>query len=364
MPFQLKDFASITASQINHARSVTDKITDFQPGSVVRTLMEAPAVEIEELYLQFFLGLRDAIPVATFRSFGFDRLPAAYARGFVSISIVDAPDADMTIPSGTPFQAADGRTYTSTEDVVWQAGTNVARVPVISSTIGLAGNVSEGVINSSSMFDDDYTISNSVISTGRDEETDREREARFAEFVRALSRGTIDACEYAAGQSRVLDEFGNMLEYVTRRGTIENPGYVRIFLYSSAGVPSDALINDGQRRIDGWRDEVTGERTPGYRAGGIRIDILPMIERVITWTISVEMFPGHSLTESVKQRLGDVFGNAIRSVQPGETLYVGTLVELLLGVNGVRTVVPAVNENIICEPNEALIPGVLTVLPL
>lgn len=51
MAFQIKDFASIVASQINHARAVSDKITDFQPGSVARTIMEAPAVEIEELYL-------------------------------------------------------------------------------------------------------------------------------------------------------------------------------------------------------------------------------------------------------------------------------------------------------------------------
>ena len=51
MPFQIKDFASITAGMLNHARSVTSKITDFQPGSVARTIMEAPAVEVEELVL-------------------------------------------------------------------------------------------------------------------------------------------------------------------------------------------------------------------------------------------------------------------------------------------------------------------------
>ena len=54
MSFQIKSFNDIVLSQINHARSVTEKITDFAPGSVARTLMEAPAVEVEELYLQMF----------------------------------------------------------------------------------------------------------------------------------------------------------------------------------------------------------------------------------------------------------------------------------------------------------------------
>lgn len=364
MPFQLKDFASIVASQVNHARAVTDKIADFQPGSVVRTLMEAPAVEIEELYMQFFLGLRDAIPVATFLSFGFDKLPAALARGFVSVSKAAPHDTDLLIPAGTQFSASDGRVYLSSEDVTWPAGTNVVRIPVEASAVGLAGNVAADVITSSAFFDDEYTISNSAIATGRDAESDLEREARFAEFVQALSRGTVVACLYAARQSVVLDGDGNFSEYVTRAGLLENPGYVRIYVYSSRGVPSAALVADGQRRIDGWKDDVTGVITPGYRAAGVRVDVLPMVERAINATISVEMFPGYELSEAVDQRLGDVFASAVRGVQPGETLYIGTLVELLLGVSGVRSVVPAVNENIACGVNEALIPGVLNVIPL
>lgn len=362
--FQIKDFASIVAAQVNHARAVTDKITDFQPGSVVRTLMEAPAVEIEELYMQFFLGLRDAIPVATFVSFGFDNLPAALARGFVSVSKVVPHTEDLLIPAGTAFSTTDGRTYLSSEDITWPSGTNVVRIPVEASAVGLSGNVAGGIIVSSPFFGADYTVSNSAITTGRDAESDREREARFAEFVRSLSRGTVAACEYAARQSRVLDEDGNLSEYVMRAGVLENPGYVRIFVYSNRGVPSDELVEDGQRRLDGWRDEVTGAVTPGFRPAGVRVDVLPMVERVIDATISVEMFPGQALTEAVEQRLGDVFATAIRGVQPGETLYVGTLVELLLSVTGVRSVVPAVNENITCGVHEALIPGVLNVDPL
>ena len=76
MAFQLKDFASIAASMINHMKSVTSQITDFAVGGVARTLVEAPAVEIDQAYQQFFIGVKEAIPVATYESFDFARLAA------------------------------------------------------------------------------------------------------------------------------------------------------------------------------------------------------------------------------------------------------------------------------------------------
>lgn len=361
MPFQIKDFSSIVAAQINHARAVTEKITDFQPGSVARTLMEAPAVEVEELYLQMFLGLRDAIPVATFKSFGFDRLPAAVAHGFVSVSRTPAPSEAIAIPVGTIFSADDGRTYTSTEDVTWAAGAAVVRVPVRFSGAGLAGNISQGLITSSPLFGDGFVVSNGAIETGRDEETDSEREVRFADFIKALSRGTVIACLYAARLSRVLDADGNLFEYVVRSGIDERPGVVRIYLYSSRGIPSPELVADGQLRMDGSRDDVVGTIAPGYRPAGVRVDVLPMAEREVPLSVRVDMLPGYTLSGAVLQRLDDIFGQAIRGVQPGSVLYLGTLVEMMLATPGVRTIVPAGNENILCGPGEALLPGVLTV---
>lgn len=359
--FQIKDFASIVAAQINHARSVTSKITDFQPGSVARTLMEAPAVEVEELYLQMFLGLRDAIPVATFLSFGFELLPASYAFGYVSVSKSPAPTAPSTVPIGTVFSTADGRTYASTAAVVWPIGQSIIHVPVQSSVIGLAGNAAIGVITASPAFGVGYTISNSAIESGKDPETDAEREARFAEFIQSLSRGTVSACIYAAKQSVVLSPTGGIAEYVTRASIYEDGGHVRIYLYSNTGVPSAELLADGQLRIDGSRDPETGAITPGYRSAGVRVDVLPMAERLVLLSINVGMLSGYTLNAGVTQALGDVFASQIVAVQPDTTLYLGSLTEALLAVPGVQTVVPLTNENIVCATGEALIPGALTI---
>lgn len=366
MSFQIKTFIDIVLAQINHGRLVTDKITDWAPGSVARTLVEAPAVEIEELYIQMFLGLRDAIPVATFMSFGFDRLPAARAHGFVSISKSPAPTLAITIPIGTAFSTADGRVYTSTATVTWGSGQTVARVPVVCSEAGLIGNAAAGVINTSDAFAsaDGYTVGNALIDTGRDLETDSEREARFTDFVQSLSRGTVVACLYAARQSVVLDADGNRYEYVTRAGLSETPGRVRIYLYGNRGTASADLLADGQLRIDGTRDDEAGTITPGYRAAGVRVDVLPMVERAVSLAVAVEMFDGYALTPAVEQDLQDAFAASLAAALPGQTLYLGTLVEAMLAEPGVSRIVPASNANILCAVDEALTPGTLTVTAL
>lgn len=364
MAFQIKDFVSIVASMLNHMRGTTTKITDLQPGSVSRTLVEAPAVEIEELYLQIFNGLREAIPVATFKSFGFDKLPAAYARGFVSVSKVVAPDTSFVTPAGTPFTASDGRTYLSTQDVLWSAGTNSIRIPVIAEDAGLSYNISSGSIVSSPAFDSTYTISNAAINNGRDVETDAEREARFATFIGALSRGTVFACQVAAASATVTDEEGNIQEYVTRSGYTEIAGYVKIFVYSSAGLPSADLISQGQLIINGWEDADTGVITPGYRSGGVRVDVIPMTEREIPLTARVAMQTGYVLDETVEQALSDEFATLLSSVRPGDVLYVESIENSLLSVVGVKSVLISATENITCEANEALVPGAVTVTAL
>jgi len=362
--FQLKDFVSIVAAQINHARSVTTKITDFQPGSVARTLMEAPAVELEELYLQMFLGLRDAIPVATFQSFGFTKLPAARASGFVSISRPAPVVSPLPIPIGTVFTAVDGRAYASTAAVTWAASQTVVRVPVSYGTPGLVGNIAAGLITVSSAFGSGYTVSNPAITTGRDPETDVEREARFAEFVGALSRGTVYACLYAAREPVVLDADGNVFEYVTRAGLDEQPGLVRIYLYTNRGEPSSEILVAAQAMLDGSRDDQLGTITPGYRSAGVEIQVLPMLERAVPLSVRVGMFDGYTLNSTVEQRLGDIMAAELAAVPPGATLYLGSLIEAMLAAPGVESIVPSTNTNIVCGPSEALVAGTLTVTAL
>lgn len=362
--FQLKDFVSIAASMVNHLRGTTTKVTDVQPGSVARTLIEAPAVEIEELYLQMFTGLREAIPVSTFLSFGFGKLPVKYASGYVSVQRVPAPSGSMTIPVGNVFSTGDQRNYLSTSVVIWPAGQSAIRIPVTAERAGASYNVAGGVINTSPLFGDDVTIGNSLIDTGRDIESDAEREVRFAEYVAALSRGTDVAIIKAAKSAVVVDANGAIVEYVTRIGLMNAPGDVKAYIYSSRGTPSAALLNAAQKVVDGYRDQDTGAIVEGYSAAGVRAEVLPMVERAVNYSAQAAMLTGYALTDAVKQSMKDTFSAALTAIGPSETLYAGDLETDMLDLLGVSKIVSNLTSNITCGVYEVLIPGAFVVTPL
>lgn len=362
MAFQIKDFTSITASSINWAKAAQKRVTDFSIGSVVRTLIEAVAVEIEELYQQYFIGLREAIPVSTFLSFGFDKLPAAVAIGVVSIAQEMERENDILIPAGTLFKTSDGREYASLQSTTWLTGTTFVRIKVAATLPGSFYNVGEGLITSSPLFtNNNQLISNQEINTGRDAETIVEREVRFAEFIASLSRGTNTAIRYITEQSMIISTEGWVEEYITRIGLGEVPGRTTIHLYSSLGIPSSQLILLCQRAIDGYRDDDTGVIVPGYRPSGVRVDVVPMTERIVPMAMSVEMLPGYTLSSTVIQSINNVYGAAVAKILPDETLYLGELSELILAIEGIKQAVINVNENIICDNDEVLVPGALTI---
>jgi hypothetical protein len=99
--FQVKKFDSIVASMINWISSTTTKITDFNVGSVVRTLLEAVAMELEELYYQLQLATEEAIDEAIYRTFNFPRNPPKKATGTERFTRLTGTTAIVTIPQGT-----------------------------------------------------------------------------------------------------------------------------------------------------------------------------------------------------------------------------------------------------------------------
>ncbi|MNH15211.1 hypothetical protein D3C79_748210 [compost metagenome] len=76
------------------------------------------------------------------------------------------------------------------------------------------------------------------------------------------------------------------------------------------------------------------------------------------------MQAGYELDETVKQSIADEYATLLSTVMPGDVLYVERLENALLGVAGVKAILISAAENIICEANEALVPGVVTVTAL
>lgn len=362
MSFQIKDFNSLVASKIAHMRAVQDKITDFSVGSVARTLVEAPAIELDEFYQRMLFGLLEAIPVAVFDAFDFQALPALAASGDVRFTLRTLRAEPMSIPAGTVIRVgADNRRYIVSVDSEIPAGEFSALVRVHAERAGEGGNATVGEVDTLvSYLPEPVTITNPLpIVGGHDEESTEDRKTRFISFIGSLSRGTVYACEYAVRSTVLMDASGVPIERITHVGIDESPGHAAIYVYSSGGLPSAAMIDKVQLALDGQR--INGMATPGYRPIGVQLDVLPMTERHVDIPLRAALFSGVLPSQMVDNQLRDSMARAVSAVMPGGALFVESVSEAALMVRQIERVTVGLNSNILARVNEVLLLGDLSV---
>lgn len=365
MAFQIKNFVSIVSSMVNHMRGSSGNLTDFNVGSVNRTLIEAPAIEIEELYIQMLNGLIESVPVAVYQAFDFTRRAAIYAVGTVTFSASPAPAQDIAIPLGTVLTVpGTAKTYATTAAATLLAGQTSVTVPVQATTAGIAGNTLSATITSLQASISGITgVTNAAAYTnGIDEETDEERKTRFGAYISTLSRGTLGAIEYAASIAVVKDVNGALIEVVDRVGIVEEvPGRVSCYIFNGSGSTADALVIAAQQIIDGYIDAGTGEKVPGYRAGGTEVTVRKMTEQPVALTATVATEAGYTLNATMRAALEAAHNDYVLSIGAGETLYLSELYARLTAVEGVAGLtITAPAGDITPAANIALVLGTIT----
>lgn len=364
MTFQIKSFKSIITGMIKTALASQKKVTDFSVGSVARTMMEAPAIEIEELYLQMLLGLQDAIPVSIYQAFNFQIVDALPAAGQVTIHFDQVLTSDFIFPRGSVLDATDkGLSFYTLEEVTALTGATEVTLAVAASVPGVGGNVSSNEINSFGgqlNISAGATFTHLAFTSGRDAESESERKTRFMFFVSSIARGTLESLRYAASIAVVRNGGGTVQEYVTKIGIAESPGYVRVYIYGSAGVPSVGLLSSAQNIIDGHVDSY-GQKVDGYRAAGVEVVVLPMAEHFVDVGISAATIPGVLQTAALSAQIANAASLAVMAVQAGQYLYADSLISAVLSLPGVLSCSLSNTANVLCEQFQVMRPGAITV---
>lgn len=351
MAFQIKDFASISASMVNWMRVATRKVTDFNLGGIVRTMVEAIGAEIDELYQQMFIGLKEAIPVATYNSFSFARIPAMPARGMVRVTI-NSSATDTIIPAGTVFKVVGGsQSYTSVQDVVIPAGATFKDVYVACTVAGIAGNQLAG---------QSFTLTPTLqalvsaenlaaFQNGSDLETDEQRKLRFNEFIASLPRGTVRALEYGLKLTVLTDAQGNETERVVSAAIIEPwlidadnfpISLVNCYVHNGSGSTSSALVARAKEIMYGYIDNL-GAKIPGWKAAGVRVEVYAATEQAVNLTGVLTVLDGYDHDTLVEQAVQVVYGYII-GLQVGEKAIRAEMVQQVMDIDGVYNFVPSV----------------------
>lgn len=339
--FATRDFLTILSGMIARLAGGQSQLTDFNVGSVVRSLLEAPAAEIEALYIEFVNGLLDAIPTAIYSGFSFTRLPATYASGQITFSKTIGHPGLVLIPKGTVVSVRDtGQSYATAEEASIAPDYDVANVRVVALSPGARGNTIAGSVNSvgTGIPGIDSVTNPAAIVSGRDEESDAERAVRFAGYIESIARGTPNAMRYAVGMAKIVDENGAITEYVSRIGIDEvAPGKVVLWVHGSGGPVSQELLDQIHLMIHGYmdRNEVP---IPGYRSAGVQVVLRRMRQVPIDLTVQVTTKPGYAMNQNMVDDVVAAAGAYFATVQPGDVVAVSLLAAHLVRVQGVLSV--------------------------
>ena len=336
--FQIKDFTSIAAGLINVVRATTNKVTDFNRGSVIRTMLEATAAEIEELYLQMYMGIKEAIPVSVFTTFGFGRQAAEAASGTIRFSTGGSlASSVIPIPLGTIVRVpGTSLTYATTVDTAIAIGNSYVDVLVAAQASGLAGNVGAGLITDlvTAVVGIASVTNPSPLINGRDVETDDERRVRFQGFIASLARGTKASITYGAKTVTLTDGLGTITEYVAHANVIEpwvtdsaQPiSLVRVYIHNGASATSGALVTRCQQVIDGYYDG--GTAVPGWKAAGVQCIVSAASDQAVNVTGTVTIAGGYSSVD-VLAACTSAIKDYLQGMDVGEDVRLSELIAII-----------------------------------
>jgi Baseplate J-like protein len=311
---------------VNYYPRTTEKklLTDVQPGSVVRTLLETVARELAVLYAQLDAAYDSAfLETATGSSLdrvvallGYRRYRAGRPVGSVRFGRRRGTPGDVTIPAGTPVtNAEDTIRYETVETRTMLSGESVAEVRVRGATD--ATPVAEpGVLEviQRSIAGIDTVTNERATTTSSGDETDVELRSRARVALLAASKGTIESIEF---------------------GLLQLPGVRSVRLEEAPnGVPGEIRVAVSLDAGDGSTlpPEVL-ERLEQLRPAGVRV--IAEASGTLNATANVELVvAGAGIPEpdlrSLQGWAASTIVAAVKAVAVGEPVRVGRLVAALL----------------------------------
>jgi uncharacterized phage protein gp47/JayE len=301
MGFQIIRAEDRVARMVQWFAGICQRVTDFLPGSTIRTKFESLAIELEAQDFAFYQAAKKAIPTAIYQAFNFTLLPPQKASDSVVFTASIATAVDLLIPQGTKV-ATEGSTtnpeklYVTTASATLLSGGTTVAAPIVCTVAGSIGNAGAGNITVlKQTIPGIATVSNpKALTNGADKETEADRRARFIDYIASLRRGTNEAIVAGAKTATVMDDAGTILEtvqtaFVDEEYTTEK-GEIACYIFNGSGDTSDALIAEAQKVIDGYVDN-TGSKVGGYKAAGISCTAIKATETAPNVAMNVVAAP-------------------------------------------------------------------------
>lgn len=339
--FAVKKYKDLLEDMVTWVIANQDKITDFNEGSLVRTLLEAMALAAEQIYIKGRIGFEDGLKEVPFYAFKFEKDVAAYSAGTVVFSRAGS-SGTVDIPINTLISTTDGLQFqTTAAGEITDGNNDSAAIAIQAMKSGTLYNVAAAtiVIIVSPITGVDTVTNASGTSGGLDAETDVEFLERFQQHIEGLSKSNESGL--IAGAKSV--------EGVRSASVIEH--FPPSSSYNATVYIDDGAGNAPQVLLDAVIAILIGEGTetdPGYKAGGVNIRVLAPTKVTITVTVEVDE-DGSVAREVLEYIVENAITDYINNLLIGEDCIRNKIIEAIMGVSGVGDIdvtVPASNTSI------------------
>lgn len=315
-----------TAFEIHYLpRQREMRVNDLYPGSVVRTLMEAVALETASLYAQMETVYRAGfLETASGGALdhvvgllGIRRVRAGRNSGELRFTRARNTAGEITIPAGTRVATADGAIeYETTADLTLVDGQPAAKVAARDLVADNDGLPPDSLVLMVRPIAGIESVTNPAATSRQDrDENDEELRSRARRFLAGSARGTRSALESAIAAEGLRAEIEE-----------PSPGLVRVTLQ---GVPGP----DQFARIKKAVDQV--------RPAGVKVDILtgapPLKIDLDLHLVSATGLPEtrlRALQDEIRSRYADYFARLPLAADGSLSRLAG----LAIGVDGVEDV--------------------------
>jgi len=370
--------AQLIAGDLGSALDTVGRVTDFNVGSVTRSLFEAIGLRFESLDNGTYQALRDTIPTVLYEFLGpgdglttfvgFPKLPAFPTTGVVRFTRTVGTVTAIPIPVGTRLTVpgvgtVPAKIYTTVVPAELGAAATSVDVLVQSDTLGVFGNTPANTVTLTDTIENiDGATNPAAFFNGRPEETDEARRLRFAAWLGNLARAQLAGLEVGARTARLVTA-GVVTEQVLAAQALDVPdklGLVDVFVDNGGGSASPALVIEAQRILDGYR-ATDGTRVPGYKAGGVEVHVHAVVPEPVPVTCAIAMDGGFAFA-AVQPAVTAAITALLAGLPVFSELVRAELVCAILGVRGIRDVtVTAPATNVVAAYGARLLPGPIVV---
>ncbi|GMB00227.1 baseplate J/gp47 family protein [Pelosinus sp. IPA-1] len=305
------------------------KITDFNVGSVLRTILEAVAAVSEELWYnlqlfvsKFFLNTSSGEWLdRRLNDLGMERKAGSAAYGLITIGRDSPSPISILISAGTIFQNETGELqYTTQADTLLNIGEVSIDVQAQAVAVGSNYNLLSGTVLKQSGI----AISGiewgkiKLMGGGEDIEDDTDFKNRVPDYFDSLSRGTASAIVYAASAVKGV-------ESVTIKENVPSKGWFTIYIDDGSGVANQTLLQSVRAVLEDYR--------------AFTVQYIVDTAKLADFTTHLQVITKADVNdEAVKAAVQEAIIAYVNALKMGQSVYLADLIYLARGVEGAENV--------------------------